>query len=62
MTEEMISLDKFLEKMITIINERLENQERNIFALQKKMNIMEKVLRESDTGKVKSSILKELKR
>jgi len=62
MTEEMISLDKFLEKMITIINERLENQERNIFAMQKRMKIMEKVLREADTGKVKSSILKELKR
>ena len=62
MVEEMVSLNKFLEEMVSVVNERLENQERKIFALQKRVNILEKVLRETSTGKVKTSILKELKK
>jgi len=61
MVEEMVSLNKFLEEMVSILNERLENQERKIFTLDKRLNILEKVLRETSTGKVKTSILKELK-
>ena len=54
-------MNKFLEEMVSILNERLENQERKIFTLDKRLNILEKVLRETSTGKVKTSILKELK-
>ncbi len=62
MAEEMVSLDKFLEEMTKIINERLEELERKSFTLQKRINLLEKVVREKDTGKVKSSILNELKK
>lgn len=62
MTEEMISLDKFLEEMTLIINERLERQERKMFALEKRLKIMESVLRETSTGKVKRSTLNKLKK
>ncbi len=62
MVEEMMSLDKFLREMTSIINKRLEEQEKNIFTLQKRVNIMEKVMRETRGGKVKSSILEELKK
>ncbi len=61
MAEEMISLDKFLEELVTTVKERLEEQERRIFALQKKINILEKVLRDKDTGRVKKSTLNKLK-
>ncbi len=62
MTEEMISLDKFLEEMTLIMNERLERQERKMFALEKRLKIMENVLRETSTGKVKRSTLDKLKK
>lgn len=61
MVEEMVSLDKFLEEMVSLVNKRIEKQERNLFALQKRVHILEKVMRETSTGKVKSSILNELK-
>lgn len=62
MAEEMVSLNKFLEEMISIIDQRLEKQEKNIFSIQKRVNILEKVLRETSTGKVKGSILNQLKK
>ena len=62
MVEEMITLDKFLEDMTSIVNERLENQERKIFALEKRLKIMENVLRETSIGKVKKSALNKLKK
>ena len=62
MAEEMVSLDKFLEEMTKILNERFESLERKIFTLQKRVNILEKVMRDTSTGKVKSSILEELKK
>ncbi|UCG95060.1 MAG: hypothetical protein JSV92_03380 [archaeon] len=62
MAEEMVSLNKFLEEMISVINQRLERQEKTIFTIEKRLKIMERVLRETNTGKVKSSILNELKK
>jgi|GEM_PF-1579200 len=62
MVEEMVSLNKFLEEMTTILNERMERLERNIFTLQKRMDVLEKTLRETSGGRVSRNVLDQLKK
>lgn len=62
MSEEMVSLNKFLEEMVNVIDQRLQKQEREIFTLQKKVNVLERVLKDINTGKVRGSILDQLKK
>ena len=62
MSEEMVPLNKFLEELVGVVDERLRRQERNIFALEKRMAVLEKVVRDTNTGRVNSGMLEKLKK
>ena len=62
MPEKMIPLNSFLEELVILVKERMDKQEKQIDNLQRRVKIMEKVLRETTGGKIKSSILDELKK
>lgn len=62
MAEEMVPLNRFLEELVGVIDQRLQKQERDIFSLEKRLGVLEKIMRDINTGRVNTNILNQLKK